>query len=176
MAGRSASGLAAVGDLDGDGYGDLLLGDPGAGFDRQRPTGGWQLVSGRILATMQSIPVQCGGGPFFPQLGVTRPVLGQSVTLVGRDCPVQAWGTVVLSTQPRYARNLGVVGCDAWFDFGTWTALYLPPQGTTWQLSLPLPNVPQLAGFGVALQMVYGPTNSAIGVDLSNAVWARLGY
>lgn len=167
--------LAAVGDVDRDGYGDLLIGDERAG-DYNNPTGGWQLVSGRVLASMRSIPVQCAGGPFLPQLGITRPVLGQALTLVGRDCPPQAWGTVIFSLQPDHERNLGVSGCDAWFDFGTWTPLYLPPQGSSWQLTVPLPNVPQLAGLGTALQMIHGPTNSAIGFDLSNAIWARFGF
>lgn len=168
--------LAGVGDVDGDAFGDLLIGDERAGDDFSTAPGGWQLVSGRLLATVQSIPVQCGGGPFFPQLGITRPVLGQPLTLVGRDCPPQAVGTVIMSLQPAHETNLGVSGCDAWFDFGTWMVFYLPPPGASWQVTVPLPNVPQLAGLGTALQALYGPTNSPLGTDLSNGIWARLGF
>lgn len=168
--------FADVGDIDGDGYHDLLIGDNQAGVDPSSYTGGWQLVSGKVLASVRSFPVQCGGGPFFPELGVTRPVMGQPLTLVGRDCPPQAVGTVILSLVPAYVHNLGVAGCDAYFDFGTWRTFYSPPMGASWQLTVPLPNVPQLVGWQLALQMIYGPTLSPIGMDLSNGVWVRLGY
>jgi hypothetical protein len=168
----SSIDMAGIGDVDADGYGDLLLGDPSAA----NGAGGWQIVSGKILASMQYLAVQCGGGPFFPQLGITRPVLGQPVVIVGRDCPPNAFGTVALSAQPTWPINLGVVGCDAWFDVTNWVMLHQPPPGAGWQATFALPGAPQLAGFAVALQAFYVPTNSALGYDLSNGVWARLGF
>jgi hypothetical protein len=164
--------MAGVGDLDGDGFGDLLLGVPGHGPN----AGAWQLVSGRILAATQSQPSNCGGGPFLPELGMTRPVLGQNVTLVGRDCPPGALGTVALSGQPPFSFQLGVVGCNAWFDVGNWVILHQPPLLATWTTTLRLPNAPQLAGLEVALQAFYVPTGGPLGFDLSNGIWARLGY
>jgi hypothetical protein len=42
--------------------------------------------------------------------------------------------------------------------------------------SFAIPPVPQLAGFAFALQAVHAPTPSPFGFDLSNGVWARIGY
>jgi hypothetical protein len=168
--------LAGVGDVNADGFGDLLIGDENASVNGNAgpATGGWQLVSGRLLASVLSIPVQCAQGPWFPQLGMTRPIIGQSVTVEGRDAPA-APGTLALSLQPALPTNMGAVGCDAWFDVRNWVILN---QTTTpaWTLQVPLPNAPQLAGFALALQAFYVPTASPIGYDLTNALWARLGY
>jgi hypothetical protein len=105
---------------------------------------------------------------------MTRPIIGQSVTVEGRDAPA-APGTLALSLQPALPTNMGAVGCDAWFDVRNWVILN---QTTTpaWTLQVPLPNAPQLAGFALALQAFYVPTASPIGYDLTNALWARLGY
>ena len=170
--------LAGVGDVDGDGYGDLLLGDSdaspaGRGIGDE---GGWQLVSGKILGAVTVMPTWCTGGPFAPQLGMTRPVLGQSVTLVGIDCPAGSVGAVGLGPRPDIPFNLGVPGCNAWFDLGNWSVLYVAAPGPTWTFSLALPLVPQLAGLQVALQAFYLPTGSPIGIDLTNGLWARLGF
>jgi len=139
-------------------------------------SGGWLLLSGRILAAMEFMPTNCAGGPFLPQLGMTRPVLGQTLTLVGRDCPPAAFGTVALSVRPPAPRNLGVNGCDVWFDLSNWVILFQPPQGANWQFNLPLPAAPQLAGLGVALQAFYVPSLGPLGYDLSNGIWAILGH
>lgn len=176
-----AGSMACVGDIDGDGAPDLILGDPSANPVGLRSgsgtsTGAWRVVSGRLLASQHSFDVQCTAGPFRPQIGMTRPVLGQPLTFVGRDCPTTAPGTLVMSLQPDGPLVLGFVGCDLWLDLGTAIGLYLPPASASWTFSFPLPNIPQLAGFGVAFQAFWSPTNSPIGVDLSNAFWARFGY
>lgn len=175
---RGASGtlyersFANVGDLDGDGRDDLLVGAPWQGTDRQ---GGWLVVSPGILATLQFLPVACTGGPFPPELGVTRPVLGQNVTIVGRDAPANAFGAVAFGLAPVQAQSTGVSGCDVWFDRASFQILFAPPAGPNWSATVPLPNVPQLAGLEVALQAIYWPTLGPQGFDLSNGVWARLG-
>ncbi|MFO1076752.1 MAG: hypothetical protein U1E73_03395 [Planctomycetota bacterium] len=112
---------------------------------------------------------------WLPQLGMTRPILGQTVLIEGRGCPGGASGALALSRQPALPFNLGVAGCDAWWDLGNWQLLYQTTT-PTWQLVVALPNVPQLAGFDVALQAFYLPTASPIGFVLSNALWARLGF
>jgi hypothetical protein len=167
------SRIAGVGDLDGDGYGDLLIGMPDLGSSQQ---GHWQVVSGAVLATLRFLPVTCTGGPFPPQLGITRPVLGQTATIAGRDCPPGAWGALLLSQPADNPINLGAAGCDAWFELSGMLILYTPPQGGAWSVQLPLPLVPQLAGQEVALQAFYAPSNGPVGFDLSNAVWARFGF
>jgi hypothetical protein len=168
--------LVGVGDVDGDGFGDLLLGDSFAKPIGGNADGGWQLVSGRILATTYQIPVQCHGGPFPPDLGMSRPIIGQSAVLVGRDGPANAWGVLALSPRPEFPVSLGFSGCYAWFDTSNWIVAHLAAPAAQWTFSLPLPNVPQLAGVDVALQSFYVPSNSPIGLDLSNAIWARIGF
>lgn len=170
--------LTGVGDVDGDGYGDLLLGDEiaspaGRGLGAE---GGWQLVSGRILAAVTVMPTWCTGGPFAPQLGMTRPLLGQNVTLVGIDCPVGSVGAVGIGPRPDIPFNLGVPGCNTWFHPNNWSILYVAAPGPTWTFSLGVPLVPQLAGQQVALQAFYLPTSSPIGIDLTNGLWARIGF
>jgi hypothetical protein len=170
--------LAGVGDVDGDGYGDLLLGDrnaspAGSGLGTW---GGWQLVSGRILAAVTVMPTWCTGGPFAPQLGMTRPVLGQNVTLVGIDCPAGSVGAVGIGPRPDISFHLGVPGCNAWFHPDNWSVLHVAAPGPTWTFSLAVPLIPQLAGQQVALQAFYLPTNSPIGIDLTNGLWARIGF
>ena len=171
--------LAGVGDVDGDGYGDLLIGDPTATSIPFGPTststGGFQLVSCRLLATMEEKPVQCYQGPFAPELGITRPRIGQTLSIVGRDSPVGAVGFLAFSSQPAWPTSLGVVGCDAWFDPAA--GILLNTSTTVdWQVSLPIPALPQLAGYRIALQAFYAPTFSPIGLDLSNGVWGMLGF
>ena len=175
----SCHALAAVGDVDGDGYGDLLIGDPSASATPYAPaalsTGGFQLVSCRLLATMQEKPVQCYQGPFAPELGMTRPRLGNNLVIAGRDSPVGTVGFLAFSSQPAYATNLGVVGCDAWFDPGAGLLLHTSTT-VNWQVTIPIPLLPQLAGYRIAIQSFYAPTFSPIGVDLSNGVWGMLGF
>ena len=125
---------------------------------------------------MTFLPVTCGGGPFLPQLGLTRPVLGQTMTVVGRDCPPAAYGTLLLGRPADRAIFLGAVGCVAWVDRASVSAFHTPPPGATWSLPVALPLIPPLAGFELALQAVYAPTNGPLGFDLSNAVVARLGF
>jgi hypothetical protein len=169
--------LGATGDVDGDGFGDLLLGDPDATkLPNGVPwSGAWQLLSTKLLATMQAMPATCAQGPFFPQLGITRPRLGYVATVEGRDAPPAAVGFLAFSPMPGTSTSLGVMGCDAWFDLANGLLLH-QPTGVNWTFQFPVPAAPQLAGCGFALQAFYVPTFSAIGMDLSNGIWARLGY
>jgi hypothetical protein len=171
--------LAGVGDVTGDGVGDLLMGSPAASPpfppNGSLPTGGWQLLSGRVLAAMSFLPTSCGQGPFLPQLGITRPIVGTTVTVAGRDAPAGTVGFLAMSPQPITSWSLGVPGCDVWLQWGEVVVVH-QPVGTMWQLTFPIPMVPQLAGVEFALQALYAPTLSAVGFDLSNGVWARIGY
>jgi hypothetical protein len=168
--------VKGVGDIDGDGFGDLLMGDANASPVGGGGDGAYQLVSGRILATTYSHPVQCHSSPFPPELGMTPPFIGQTATVVGRDGPTNTWGFLAFSPKPLHPNSLGFSGCTAWFDVNSWILVHQQPPAALWTIGLPVPNVPQLAGFNIALQAFYLPTNSPIGIDLSNGIWARIGY
>jgi hypothetical protein len=161
--------VAAIGDVDDDGAGDFAVTRNGSASD------GWSVISGRILAEAQPQGGGCGAGPFFPQLGATRPVLGQTMVIAGQSAPANTAGILVGSLQPSGPVWLGASSCFAWFDLGGGFALGAPST-PTWSTSLPLPAVPQLAGLEIALQAFWAPTAGPLGYDLSNGVWARLGY
>jgi len=174
-----ANRAEGVGDIDGDGIGDLLLGDDTASPTPQIAStrrGGYQLISTRVRARTFEIPVHCTGGPFAPELGMTRPLLGQTTTFVGRDCPANAAGLLTLSAQPEAPLLLGFPGCDAWIDLSSLSILAVLPPAATWTFPVTLPNIPQLAGLAIATQALYTPTTSPTGFDLSNAIWARIGF
>lgn len=168
----NAGPIAAFGDHDGDGVGDFVIGNPNLNTSQ----GGWLVISGKIFAGMAAKPVNCYTGPFAPELGVTRPVLGQMMQIVGREAPAGSFCTLAFSLLPDQRTNLGVAGCDAWLDLGTLVVLANPRSTPTWQLAMPLPNVPLLVGLEVAFQAIYAGTTGPLGMDLSNGVWARLGY
>ncbi len=164
--------VVAVGDADADGYGDFVVSSsnwPIADNDSVH------LISGKVLAESQPQAGACGGGPFFPRLGTTRPVLGQTFTIAGLDGPIGAAGLLVFSLQPAAPVWLGVSSCHAYVDLGGASVLASLSQ-PQWSLPLPLPLVPQLAGLEIALQSFHVPTAGPLGLDLSNGVWVRLGY
>jgi hypothetical protein len=165
--------VAGVGDIDGDGFDDFVLGMPNAGPNHE---GGWQLISGRLLGSMTTQPVNCYGGPFPPQLGVTRPVLGSTMTVAGRDAPFAAPGAFAMSFIPTLPTNLGASGCNAWLDLPTTVILGWLPPSPSWQVGVPIPNQRTLIGTQLALQAFYVGTNGPLGYDLTNGIWARVGY
>ncbi len=168
----SPRALTQAGDVDGDGFADLAVGSEYVNGRRGQVI----VISGRILAQVQSVGTGCGGGPFLPQLGMTRPVLGQIAQVTGRDLPASAPGLLAFSLKPHTTMNLGVGGCDLAFDFGNWITLALLPPSPSLSMPLPIPAIPQLAGIDIALQTIHFDTGGALGVDLSNGIWARIGY
>ena len=60
-------------------------------------------------------------------------------------------------------------GCDLVFDpAGAWVLASRVITTPAWQLAVPVPNLPVLAGISVALQAAFGPTASPLAADLSN--------
>jgi len=163
-----ATALAPVGDVDADTFGDFAVKSFGQGYD------GWHVISGRILAESQPQAGACGGGPFFPLLGATRPILGQVLTIAGQYGPPVP-GLLAFSLKPPAATWLGASTCYAYIDLGNAIVLagITQPQ---WSLPVPIPLLPQGAGIEIALQAVFLPTSGPLGFDLSNGVWGRLGY
>jgi hypothetical protein len=165
--------LDSLGDVDGDGFVDFAVGTLGSlqGFDN----GGYQIISGKILADVTYLGGACGGGPFLPQLGVTRPIIGQTATVACRDGAPGALGTLAFSLRPTLPTYLGASSCTAFIDAGNWIIL-LGTSQVQWTLPVPVPNAPQLAGLEVALQCYYAPTTGPMGFDLTNGLYARIGY
>ncbi len=166
--------VMGLGDIDGDGFGDLAVGCRG-GAASNPPPGGWIVLSGKPVADIADVGGACGGGPFLPELGTTRWLIGQDVTVVCRDGTAGALGVLGFGVAPELPFHLGVSTCQAAFDPGAWVGLHETTL-TDWTITFPLPGVPQLAGIEVALQAIYNPTNGPLGIDLSNGLWARIGY
>ncbi|MCC6781910.1 MAG: VCBS repeat-containing protein [Planctomycetes bacterium] len=168
-AGRDA--LVRLGDADGNGFAELALGNPWV-LGR---SGQCFVFDTRFLASSRPVGSGCGAGPFLPQLGISRPILGTTAQVVLRDAPVQAPGLLVLSAAPRSTTNLGAVGCDLAFDLSAWAQLANLGGAASYSLPLPIPPIPQFAGLDLALQAFFLPTGGPLGFDLSNGVWARIG-
>jgi hypothetical protein len=169
--------LVGLGDADGDGFGDFAIGDPAASVAGPlgNPTGGWQIVSGKILAFREAKATNCAPGPILPAIAMTLPRLGQVATVSGSDAPAGAVGLVAFGAQPANPVNLGVAGCDVWFDPASGFVLQATTTAT-WQFGLALPPQPQLAGVTFALQAVYLPSATALGLALTNGIWGRAGF
>ncbi len=166
---KLGAGVAGIGDQDDDGFVDVAI-------SSHRLEGhGVITLSGRILASVADGGGACGGGPFLPELGTTRWRIGESSTIVCRDGPPGAQNTLCFSLRPEAPTYLGASTCFAGIDLDGWVGLFNTPQ-SDWELTLGVPDVPQLAGIEVALQTVHWPTVSPLGIDLSNALWLRVGY
>lgn len=166
--------ITPTGDVDGDGFADFIssFGSLSLGVP---PEKGWHVISSKIVAAATNIGGACGAGPFLPRLGMSRPILGQTTTIALQDGPPGVNGVLAFSLQPPWTSYLGVSTCEAGFDMGNAAPLYLPTQ-PNWTLPLQLPLVPQFAGLPIALQCFYSPTTGPLGLDLSNAIWARIGF
>jgi hypothetical protein len=169
--------LDPMGDIDGDGYEDLAL---GARYWVQglQDCGMVAVISGRIMGEVTTLPAGCGGGPFLPVLGATRPVIGQSFSFVGVNAPVAAQGYLLVGDPIASTLPLGYPGCELWVD--PLTAATVPlgpvPASASWSLPIALPSVPLLAGWTLHLQSYYLPTGGPLGLDVSNGIKLRLGY
>lgn len=166
--------LACVPDVNGDGFDELLVASPG--YDRvSLNQGRVQLISGRIQVNQRALDGACGGGPFLPRLGATRPILGGSLSIAGRDVPSGLAGTLIVGLPLSPPLPLGFPGCSLHVN-PTAGFLVATPPTTSWDLLFPLPMDPSVAGMALTAQAAYAPTLGALGFDLSNAVWMRVGY
>lgn len=168
FAGGAAESIAVLPDRDGDGLRDFVIGYPSTS------SGCAHVVSSRILARVWPLGSSCGHGTLLPQLHATRTVLGATATITGLHTPSGAVGTLFLG--PLLARSfpLALPECRVWIDLGLATVVALPST-PTWQMPLPVPAIPALAGFEIGMQAVWAPTTAVLGFDLTNAVGMRLG-
>jgi hypothetical protein len=167
-----AEGATTLGDIDGDGFQELAIGNPSTADSR----GQCLVISTRLLAASDPVAAGCGEGTSPPRIGVSRPILGDTARIEIRDAPLNAPGILVISAEPLRTTNLGAAGCDAVFDFAAWSTYASLSGSTNYNLTLPIPPLAQLAGFHLAVQCFFGPTNGPLGFDLSNGIWARVGY
>lgn len=168
-----APSIAVLPDQDGDGLRDFVLGYPDDS-DPLSLSGSAQVISTRILARVWALGESCGHAALLPRLNATRPVLGANATISGLDTPSGAVGTLFIG--PLLARSfpLALAECRVWVDIGL--AVLVPlPSTPTWQMPLPIPAIPALAGFELGMQAVWAPTTAVLGFDLTNAVGMRLG-
>ncbi|MGE0144550.1 MAG: FG-GAP repeat domain-containing protein [Planctomycetota bacterium] len=168
----TARSMTRLDDMDGDGFSELALSNPFSAGSR----GQCFALSSGFLASVTSLGNGCGEGPFLPRIGVSRPILGATAQIAIRDAPLAAPGIVVFSAAPLGTTNLGAQGCDAVFSFAAWGTYANLSGSSSYDLTLPIPQVPQFAGIDLALQCLFGPTNGPLGFDLSNGIWARVGY
>lgn len=167
---RIAGGLCALGDVDADGYGDFAV-----AATVQLGREGWWVTSGRVRADVTAQTGACGAGPILPRTLMSRPILGQPVTVLGFDGPANTNGLLLFSLRPAAPTYLGASSCFAWFAYGNAAVLQVLT-GPQWSATWNLPLVPQLAGLEIAVQSYHAPTAGPLGYDLSNGIWARLGY
>lgn len=165
---------AAIGDFSEDGLRDLVVGawneaDPIQG------QGSARVISGRLLAQTILDGTGCGGGPFVPLLGGTRPVVGTTALLVGEWAPPVP-GYLLLSP-PARPTNVGVPECNAYVDLATASVLAsIAPSAGRWTLPLPVPSLPGFAGLEFEFQVLYGPTSGPLGFDLTGGLRWRIGW
>lgn len=174
-AGGFAAVCAAISDFDGDGIRDVLVSAPQE-TDLIYSQGAVRILSGRILAEAALEGTGCGGGPFVPLLGGTRPVVGTTALLVG-EWPPGVPGFLLLSPPPPRPTNLGVPACNAYVDIASATVLLpIAPGINRWTVPLPVPSLPGFAGLEFEFQVLYGPTSGPLGFDLTNGLRWRIGW
>ena len=163
-----------AGDVDGDGFDDLLISQWDVSVAGVDDAGRWLLISSGILATREAKANICYGGAFQPELGMTRPIIGKPLTVSGRNAPMNTAGVVLIGLAG--STNLGVAGCDTWVNPFSQSLLLLTPSAPNWSQTFHVPLIPQLAGVTFALQGGYFPTDGPMGFDLTNGIWAKFGY
>jgi hypothetical protein len=168
-------GIAALGDVDADGMPDFAASAP-LDSTHAYVQGAVRVYSGRVLAAVAAVGTGCGGTSLLPTLHGSRPLLGGTLTLFGDHAPAAAVRALLLSPAPARPTNLGVPGCDLHVSVSGWSILASTPNAGAWSLPVPLPALPVLAGWELALQGVFGPTRGALGADLTNGLRLRLGW
>jgi hypothetical protein len=129
-----------------------------------------------LAATATSVGSGCGGAG-LPLLSCTAPRIGQIASLALINTTPNASGFVYGSGIPASSYQLGA-GCTVQLDLYSYVPYFsVATDGAgAWGISLLIPPNPSLAGTSVALQAALFPTAGPLGFDLSNAVFAVVGY
>jgi len=100
----------------------------------------------------------CGGGPFLPLLGGTRPIVGKTAQLVGEWAPpVPGFLLLSRSRDRRPARAH-------------------PARHQALVVPVPIPGGRGFPGLALSFQVIYGPTLGPLGFDLTGGVRGRIGW
>lgn len=166
------SAMLGLGDVDRDGVSDLAVGTPLDSLSLYRQ-GSVRILSGRIMAQATPVGSPCGGGPTLPTLLASRPILGNTFTLLGRN--VHAPGMVLFGVPANLPLNLGFPGCDLQIQSGTLIELLRVSSLQDWSVPVPLPDFAPLLGIELTMQAIYWPTPGPLGIDVTNGVRLRLG-
>lgn len=118
----------------------------------------------------------CATG-LVPSLGSTLPHLGQALTFWVAQAQPGLAGEIFVSNVPAAPLSLGG-GCVACVDVANIIPVFalLTDAAGTWQTTMTLPNAPFLVGVQLAFQAILYPTSGPLGVDLTNGLFATIGY
>jgi hypothetical protein len=124
-----------------------------------------------------SVPTGLGcGGAYVPVLSSTAPVIGAPASLSVTGATPATTGALYYSSVPAGPLSIGA-GCTVYLNLANATQLLLFTTGSgSWTLDFQVPFAPALAGTAVALQAVVIPTVAPLGFDLTNGVYALIGY
>jgi hypothetical protein len=129
-------------------------------------------------ASALSVGSGCGGpGPNPPTLTAGTPRIGQPVTLSLAFGTPNAAGFLYSSSIPAAPMPVGS-GCVVQLDLTTFVAVAPVAANATgaWSLTAGVPNLPSLAGVQLALQAALFGTAAPLGLDITNGLFATLGY
>jgi probable HAF family extracellular repeat protein len=118
----------------------------------------------------------CASG-VVPSLCSTLPHLAQALTFSVTQAQPGLAAEIFLSNIPAAPLPLGG-GCVAYVDIANMIPLFslvTDPAGS-WQTTMTIPNAPFLIGVQLAFQAVLYPTSGPFGADLTNGLFATIGY
>jgi len=169
---------------------DLVPGSGSSGAYLLRPIGGRLVFLAGTAATGtepfavpldgygQAVGSACGAPGRATSLTATDPVLGQTCTLTGRAAFPGSTGFLYLGLPAAAPLRLPVAGpsCRWLLSPALFAALgTVVPNGTTWSLGLPIPNVQVFARRLLRVQGVFALTDAPGGLDVTNAADLNLG-
>ncbi|MBK8975852.1 MAG: hypothetical protein IPM29_07985 [Planctomycetes bacterium] len=130
-----------------------------------------------VGAMSEAAGVGCGGAGRAASLeAVSVPALGARCELSGRSSVGQA-AVILLSVAPLLPVAFPAAGaCTFEVDIATFVDLPpLPIRAERFAVGLDIPADPLLTGLELAVQAAVGPTDAALGADLTNGVLLTLG-